>query len=44
MSIEAWQLPKLPSELIFVQSVLKKIQLSSLSYGIVYINKRDIHN
>jgi len=34
----------LPSELIFVQSVLKKIQLSSLSYGIVYINKRDITN
>jgi len=30
---------KLPSELIFVQSVLK-IKLSSLAYGVVCINKR----
>ena len=37
--IEARQLPELPSELIFAQSVLKEIQLSSLAYGIVCINK-----
>ena len=31
---------KLPSELIFAQSVLKQIKLSSLAYGVVCINKR----
>ena len=40
ISIEVRQFPKLPSELIFTQSVLKKIQLSSLAHGIVCINKR----
>ena len=40
ISIQVRQFPKLPSELIFTQSVLKKIQLSSLTYGIVCINKR----
>jgi hypothetical protein len=39
ISIEARLLPKLPSELIFAQSVLKKIQLFSVAYGIVSINK-----
>jgi len=37
--IEARQFPKLPSEIIFAQSVLKEIQLSSLVYGIVHIIK-----
>jgi len=31
---------KLPSELIFAQSVFKNVQLSSLAYGVVCINKR----
>jgi hypothetical protein len=31
---------KLPSELIFTQSVLKNIMLSSMAYGVVCINKR----
>ena len=31
---------KLMPELIFAQSVLKNIKLSSLAYGVVYINKR----
>ena len=31
---------RLPSSLIFAQSVLKKIHLSSLAYGIVSTNKR----
>jgi hypothetical protein len=40
ISIEARQFPKLSSELIVTQSVLNKIHLSSLAYGIVCINKR----
>jgi len=40
LSFEARQFPKLPSELIFAQSVLKKICLSSLAFGIVCIKKR----
>ena len=40
ISIEARQFPKLPSKLIFAQSVLKDIQLFSKAYGIVCINKR----
>lgn len=36
----ARQFPKLPSELIFVQSVLKIMRLSSLASDIVCINKR----
>jgi hypothetical protein len=39
ISIEARQFPKLPSEPIFAQSVLKKIQLTSLACGIVGVNK-----
>ena len=31
---------QLPSELIFAQSVLKRMRLSSLAYGVVCINKR----
>jgi len=38
ISFEERQYPKLPSELIFAQSVLK-MRLSSLAYGIVCINK-----
>jgi hypothetical protein len=38
--IEARQFQKLPSELIFTQCVLKTMCLSSLTYGIVRINKR----
>jgi len=37
---EARQVPKLPSELIFAQSVLKTMRLSPLAYGTVCINKR----
>jgi len=37
--IEARQFPKLSSELIFAESVLKKIQLSPLAYGIERNNK-----
>jgi len=37
---EARQFPKQPSELIFAQSLLEKICLSSLAFGIVRINKR----
>jgi len=40
---EARQFPKLPSELIFAQSVLKTMRLSSLAYGIMCINKRVIY-
>jgi len=39
-SFEARQFPNVPSELIFAENVLAKIQLSSLTYGIVNINKR----
>ena len=39
ISIETRQFPKVPPELIFAQSVLKKIHLSSPAYGIVCINK-----
>jgi len=40
LSFEARQFQKLPSELEFAQSVLKRMRLSSLAYGIVCINKR----
>ena len=40
ISIEARQLPRLPTELTFAQSVLQKVQLSSMVYGIVCMNKR----
>jgi len=39
ISFEARQFPNLPSGLIFVENVLAKIHLSSLTYGIVNINK-----
>jgi len=39
ISFEARQFPNLQSELIFEENVLAKIQLSSLTYGIVNINK-----
>jgi len=39
-SFEAKQFPKQPSELIFVQSSLKNVCLSSLVFGIVCIEKR----
>jgi len=38
LSFEETQFPKLPPELVFAESVLKKIQLSSLAYGIVSIS------
>jgi len=38
ISFEARQFPNLPSELIFAESVLANIQLSSLIYGIVNLN------
>jgi len=40
LSFQAKQFPELPSELMFAQSLLKKICLSSLAFGIVCINKR----
>jgi len=40
ISFEAIQFPNLPSELVFAESILKKIELSSLAYGIENINKR----
>ena len=40
LSFEAREFPKLPPELIFAQSLLNKICLSSLAFGIVCINKR----
>jgi hypothetical protein len=40
MSFQARQFPILPSELEFAESVLMNIELSSLTYGIVNINKR----
>ena len=40
LTFEARQFWKMPSELIFVQSVLKRLRLSSLAFGIVCINKR----
>jgi len=40
LTFEARQFPKPPSELIFAQSILKKICLSSVAFGIVCINKR----
>ena len=40
LSFEARQFPKQPSELIIAQSLLKKICLSWLAFGIVCINKR----
>jgi len=40
LTFEARQFPKLPSELIFAQSILKKMRLSSLTFGVVCINKR----
>jgi len=40
ISFEARQFPKLPFELIFAEGLLKKIQVSSLAYGIVSINSR----
>jgi len=39
ISFEARQFPNLPSELIVAEKILAKIQLSSLTYGIVNINK-----
>jgi len=38
ISFERRQFPNLPSELIFAENVLAKIQVFSLSYGIVNIN------
>jgi len=38
--VEERLLPKLPSELIFAQSVLRKIQLSCLTFGIVTVKGR----
>jgi len=43
LSFEARQFPKQPSELIFAQSLLEKICLPSLAFGIVCINKRVIY-
>ena len=40
LSFEARQFPKLPSELLIAQTVLKRMRLSSLAYGIVGIKKR----
>ena len=40
ISFEARLFPKLPSELVITESVLKKLELSPLSYGIVGVNKR----
>jgi hypothetical protein len=40
ISFEARQFSKLPSELVFAQSASKSLRLSSLSYGILCINKR----
>ena len=40
LSFEARQFPKMPPELIFAQSILRKICLSSLAFGIVCIKKR----
>ena len=40
LSFKVRQFPKQPSELIFAHSLLKKIYLSSLAFGIVCINKR----
>jgi len=39
ISVEARQFPNLSSELIFAENVLAKIQLSSLTYGIVNIDQ-----
>jgi len=39
-SFEAREFPNLPSQLVFAQSILTKIELSSLAYGIVNVNKR----
>jgi len=39
ISFEARQFPNLPLELIFAESVLANMQLSSLTYGIVNFNK-----
>jgi len=39
ISFEARQFPNLPSDLIFAESVLAKIQLSFMAYGIVNFNK-----
>jgi len=39
ISFEARQFRNLPSEVIFAENVLAKIELSSLTYGIVNINK-----
>jgi len=39
ISFEARQFPNLPSELIFAENVLAKIQLPSLTYGIVNFSK-----
>jgi len=39
ISVEARHIPNLPSELIFAENVLAKIQLSFLTYGIININK-----
>ena len=40
LSFEARHSPKLPSELLYAQIVLKGMRLSSLPYGIFCINKR----
>ena len=40
LSFEGRQFPIQPSELIFAQSLLKKICLMSIAFGIVCINKR----
>ena len=40
LSFGATEFPILPSEINIAQSVLKKMRLSSLAYGIVCINKR----
>jgi len=40
ISFEARKFPNLPSELVFAESILSKMELSSLTYGIVNVNKR----
>jgi len=40
ISFETRLFPKLPSEIIFAQGVLKKIQLGCLAYGIVTVKDR----
>jgi len=40
LTFEAKQFPKLQSEIVFADRVLNETHLSSLSYGIVSVNKR----